>query len=73
MTLLSMLWPFDRHAEELAVEVFAENIVAAGEAFLANPMETPFIHCWERIQSAFPDFLQRFLDAVEKDNTIDEE
>ena len=59
---------FDRHEEELAVELFAENIVVAGEAFLANPMETPFIPCWERIQSAFPDFLDRFLEAVELDN-----
>ncbi|MEO1133747.1 MAG: glycosyl transferase [Cyanobacteria bacterium J06639_1] len=60
---------FDRHEEELAVELFAESIMAAGDAFLANPMETPFIHCWERIQSAFPDFLGRFYEAVELDNT----
>lgn len=60
---------FDLHAEERAVEVFAESIVAAGDMFLANPMETPFIHNWERIKSALPDFLPRFLEAVELDKT----
>ncbi len=33
----------DRHAEEEAVELFSKNIIQAGETFLANPMETPFI------------------------------
>ncbi len=59
---------FDRHAEELAVEVFAECIMEAGDIYMSNPKETPFIHCWERIQSAFPDFLTRFTKAVEMDN-----
>ncbi|MEM9903607.1 MAG: glycosyl transferase [Cyanobacteria bacterium P01_D01_bin.44] len=59
---------FDRHAEERAVEVFAECIMDAGEVYMSNPKETPFIHCWERIQSAFPDFLTRFTKAVELDN-----
>ncbi|MEM9451838.1 MAG: glycosyl transferase, partial [Cyanobacteria bacterium P01_E01_bin.6] len=60
---------FDRHAEEQAVEVFADCIMQAGETYLSNPMETPFIHSWERIQSAFPDFMPRLLEAVELDNT----
>ncbi|MEO0457802.1 MAG: glycosyl transferase, partial [Cyanobacteria bacterium P01_A01_bin.114] len=59
---------FDRHAEERAVEAFTECIMEAGEVYMSNPMETPFIHCWERIQSAFPDFLTRFTKAVELDN-----
>ena len=58
----------DRHAEEQAVELFAQNIMRAGELFLANPMETPFIPSWNRIQSAIPDFLERIYDAVEEDN-----
>ena len=33
----------DRHVEERAVELFASNIVEAGQTFLDNPMETPFI------------------------------
>ena len=58
----------DRHAEEQAVELFAQNIMRAGELFLANPMETPFIPSWNRITSAIPDFLERIYDAVEEDN-----
>lgn len=60
---------FDRHAEERAVEVFAECIMDAGSVYMSNPRETPFIHCWERIQSAAPDFLLRLNKAVELDNT----
>lgn len=57
----------DIHGEERAVELFAENIMKAGEAFLESPMERPFIPTWSRILSAMPDFLQRLEDAVEQD------
>ncbi|MEL6224339.1 MAG: glycosyl transferase [Cyanobacteria bacterium J06626_14] len=60
---------FERHAEEQAIEVFADCIMQAGDMYLSNPMETPFIHAWERIQSAFTDFMPRLLEAVELDNT----
>ncbi|MEL6246636.1 MAG: glycosyl transferase [Cyanobacteria bacterium J06648_16] len=59
---------FDRHSEEQAVEAFADCIMDAGDIYMANPKETPFIHSWERIQSAMPDFLTRFTKAVEEDN-----
>ena len=59
----------DRHAEEKAVELFAENIMNAGEHFLANPMETPFIPSWNRVISAVPDILDRLYEAVEADNS----
>ncbi|WP_420590353.1 glycosyl transferase [Bacterioplanoides sp.] len=59
----------DRHAEEKAVELFAENIMRAGEHFLANPMETPFIPSWNRVISAMPDVLDRLYEAVEEDNS----
>lgn len=58
----------DRHKEEEAVEMFAENIMKAGEYFLENPMETPFIPSWNRIISAEPDILDRIYEAVEEDN-----
>ncbi|MCA6063161.1 glycosyltransferase family protein [Thalassolituus marinus] len=58
----------DRHAEERAVELFAENIMNAGEHFLQNPMETPFIPSWNRVISAVPDILDRLYEAVEEDN-----
>ena len=57
----------DRHQEEEAVELFAANIVEAGHIFLENPMETPFIPNWSRIQSADPDLLRQFHEAVEAD------
>jgi len=59
----------DRHAEEKAVELFAENIMNAGEHFLANPMETPFLPSWNRVISAMPDVLDRLYEAVEADNS----
>jgi len=58
----------DRHTEEHAVEVFAKNIVNAGQHFLDNPMETPFIPSWNRVISAIPDILDQIYDAVEQDN-----
>ena len=58
----------DRHAEEEAVELFAENVLAAGEHFLQNPLETPFIPSWNRVISAEPNFFERLYDAVEADN-----
>ena len=59
---------FDRHAEEQMVELFAQHIWLAGEQFLENPMETPFIPSWNRVVSALPDFLDRLYEAVEEDN-----
>ncbi|KZX77537.1 glycosyl transferase [Oleiphilus sp. HI0009] len=58
----------DVHQEEKAVEMFASNIMKAGQHFLDNPMERPFIASWNRVISAMPDVLERLKDAVEKDN-----
>ncbi|WP_105101466.1 glycosyl transferase [Microbulbifer pacificus] len=58
---------FDIHKEEQTVELFASNLVKAGQAFLENPMETPFIPSWNRITSAEPGFLQQLHQAVEED------
>jgi glucosyl-3-phosphoglycerate synthase len=58
----------DIHSEERAVELFAENIMKAGEAFLDRPMERPFIPSWSRVISAMPDVLEQILDAVEADS-----
>jgi len=62
---------FDRHSEESAVELFARAIIDAGQAFVDTPSEKPFIPSWSRVQSAFPDMLERLHDAVEQDNTGD--
>jgi glucosyl-3-phosphoglycerate synthase len=58
---------FDRHAEEKAVEVFAQNIVDAGGLFLENPMEAPFVPSWNRVVSAVPDIFDMLLELVEED------
>ena len=57
----------DIHKEEQAVELFAQNIVKAGERFLDNPMETPFIPSWNRVRSAVPDIFERIYGAVKQD------
>ena len=57
----------DIHSEEKAVEMFASNIMKAGQSFLDNPMETPFIPSWNRVASAIPGIEQRLLEAVEAD------
>ena len=59
---------FDSHIEEKTVELFAANIMKAGEAFYLNPMDTPFIPTWSRVKSAIPDFLIRLKEAVNEDN-----
>ena len=57
----------DIHNEEKAVEMFARNIMKAGQSFLENPMETPFIPSWNRVNSAMPDVFPRLIEAVEED------
>ncbi|MGR9043665.1 MAG: glycosyl transferase [Gammaproteobacteria bacterium] len=58
----------DRHQEEKTVELFTQNIMRAGDMFLDNPMETPFMPSWNRVTSAIPDIMQQLYDAVEQDN-----
>ena len=57
----------DIHKEEKTVELFAGNIMSAGEIFLERPMDTPFIPSWSRVQSAIPDIFTQIKTAVEED------
>ena len=57
----------DRHREEQAIELFAENLMRAGQIFLDNPQETPFISTWNRIHAADPTFLSEFRSAAAAD------
>ena len=57
----------DRHKEERAIELFAENIMRAGQFFLDNPQETPFIPTWNRVHSADPEFLSALHRAAAED------
>lgn len=57
----------DIHAEEAAIEMFAENVLTAGNDFLDNPMETPFIPSWNRVVSAYSDIQEELIAAVDAD------
>ncbi|TNF89108.1 MAG: glycosyl transferase [Gammaproteobacteria bacterium] len=57
----------DRHAEEQAVELFASNILKAGEAFLEGGEESPFIPSWHRVTSVYRNVFADLLDAVDAD------
>ena len=58
----------DRHSEERSIELFAENIMRAGQVFIENPHETPFIPTWNRVHSADPSFLSDMLVAARADD-----
>ena len=63
-------YEIDVHEEETAVELFAKNIMIAGEVFLDSPMESPNIPTWNRIDTAIPTFLENLKNAVKKDNEV---
>jgi glucosyl-3-phosphoglycerate synthase len=60
---------FDRHEEGVAVDTFAKGIELASKAFVEDPLSIPLIPNWSRVTSAIPDFLERFKNAVDDDNT----
>jgi glucosyl-3-phosphoglycerate synthase len=60
---------FDRHEEGVAVDTFTKGIELASKAFVENPLSIPLIPNWSRVTSAIPDFLERFKNAVDDDNT----
>ena len=58
---------FDRHAEELAVAVFAKSLRSAADEFIEDPRGLPLIPNWNRVLAAIPEFFDLLQDAVEKD------
>ena len=59
---------FDRHAEELAVSVFAHSLSAAANDFVRDPRGLPLIPNWNRVLAAMPEFFDLLDDAVEKES-----
>lgn len=57
----------DRHTEERSIELFAENIMRAGQMFLDYPNDTPFIPTWNRVHAADPTFLTDMKEAARAD------
>ena len=60
----------DLNSEEKAVELFAKNVMRAGESFAYEPMAIPFMPTWSRVSSAYPDFLYQLRVAIEEDNGL---
>ena len=63
-------YEIDVHEEEIAVELFAKNIMRAGQIFLDSPMESPNIPTWSRVDTAIPNFLEQLKRTVKKDNEV---
>ncbi len=59
---------FDIHQEEEAIELFAQNILEAGDQFLERSSEAPLIPTWNRVFSAMPDIFDELVKAVEADH-----
>jgi len=59
---------YARHEEENAVATFVRSIRVATEAFQKDPLWSPLIPNWNRIESALPSFLDELREAVRLDN-----
>ncbi|MCF8232393.1 MAG: hypothetical protein K9J27_09400 [Bacteroidales bacterium] len=59
---------YNRHKEELTVDLFANNVYNAGIEMLEQPDHGAFIPSWKRIKSALPGYMEDYYEAVEKDN-----
>ncbi|MCC9623126.1 glycosyl transferase [Thalassospira sp. MA62] len=57
----------NRDEEENCVEVLSEVIISAGQHYLENPLESPFIPSWQRVESAIDDIFEQLSGAVEDD------
>ena len=40
-----------------------ESVIKAGDEYVANPMEVPFMPTWNRVRSACPDLLDDFYEV----------
>ncbi|HAB16215.1 MAG TPA: glycosyl transferase [Verrucomicrobiota bacterium] len=59
---------YGRHEEEQAVATFAKSIRVAARSFSDDPLGTPLIPNWNRVQSALPNLLEELKEAVRRDN-----
>ena len=58
---------YDRHAELLAVDIFARSLIRAGETFFEDPLGKPQIPNWNRVAAASDSFLRDIVRIPEKD------
>lgn len=59
---------YPRHEEERAVSTFVRGLRISSREFQQDPLASPLVANWNRVQSALPQFLDRFKDAVRLDN-----
>ncbi len=59
---------FDRHSEQLAIEVFSGALDRGCDEFERAPLALTGLPNWNRVTAAIPDFLPRFREAVDADN-----
>jgi glucosyl-3-phosphoglycerate synthase len=59
---------YPRHEEESAVFTFVRSIRVAAKAFQEDPLWTPLIPNWNRVESALPTFFWELCEAVRLDN-----
>lgn len=55
---------YDRHAEEIAIDAFADCITTAAGLFRSDPNGAEAIPNWTRVRAAFPGFTQQLRDAT---------
>jgi glucosyl-3-phosphoglycerate synthase len=65
--------PFDRHEEGRAVDAFSRALGSAAEQFLEDPHGMPLIPNWNRVDSALPDFLDRWREAIDGEQAAAED
>lgn len=65
-TLNGLKYP--RHEEENAVATFVRSLRVATKAFQEDPLWSPLISNWNRVESACPQFLDELRAAVRADN-----
>ena len=59
-----------RHEEENVVATFVRSIRVATDAFQKDPLWSPLIPNWNRVESALPTFLDDLREAVRRDNDL---
>jgi len=65
---ISNAMSYDREQEETMVSLFGQSVLEAGEDFLQNPTESPFIPSWSEVQNEQRNIFEVLLSAVESDN-----
>src|SRR6056297_3361218 len=55
---------YDRHAEEAAIDAFAQCVTMAADVFQSDPSGADAIPNWTRVRAAFPQFTQQLREAA---------